>query len=504
MTSKWHNISDTVFHYADLHPNRLALVDGTRTISYKALAQLVRQAAVYLTQLGVKQDLPVGVAMSNSAEHIVLSLAILRVGAVLIELPADMTGFDLAARVARFDIIATFVDAGGPASSAAVAVRVPPNWFDEIGMLKGDFRAVSSAEVLRMIVVSSGSTGIPKGIVTTQAQRMARVAAWSALLHDRWTLADPGKLILPAPPNMAFFSQFLLNQLVMGGTIIVLPKFTIASQLAQAIGDGADAICPIVPGMARGFLSCATGPDLLFPNIRALISAGLPLSGHEKLDLVKRVTPNIYETYGSGGFGAFCQLRPGDIHTHANSVGRPIAVPGHQFELVDDQGHPVPPGVEGRLRCSGPSMSAGFYNPEDNQRGAEHFADGWYYPGDILQRDEAGYFYMRGREDDAFVAGELTVYPTEIEDVIMRHPDIAEAAIVGRPAKLGGIDLAGFIVGQNGLQHEAVVAHCMANLPPAKRPRMIFYLDALPRTGNGKLDRPALKEAAIRLGEKSA
>ncbi|HQU04748.1 MAG TPA: class I adenylate-forming enzyme family protein [Acidocella sp.] len=504
MTTKWHNISDTVFHYAGLHPDRLALVDGHRTFSYQALARLVGQAAVYLTNLGLKQGMPVGVAMSNSAEHIVLSLAALRVGAVLTELPTEMTDIEMAARVSRFGIVATFVDAGGPSSPAAVAVRVPRNWLEELGLLSGDARAVSPAEELRMIVLSSGSTGIPKGIVTTQAQRMARVAAWSALFHDRWSSADPGTLILPAPPSMSLFAQFLVNQLLMGGTIVLLPKFSMASDLVTAISTWRDVICPIVPGMARAFIESAKGKDLLFPNMRAMISGGLPLAGYEKLDLMKRVTPNIYEVYGSGGFGAVCHLRPVDIQDHGNSVGRPISAPGNEIELVGTDDKPVGPGIEGRLRCRGPNMSVGFYNPEDNARGAEHFADGWYYPGDVLQRDEAGYFYMRGREDDAFVAGELTVYPTEIEDVIMRHPDIAEAVIVGRPNKAGGIDLAGFIVGRNGLQHETVVAHCVATLPAAKRPRMIFYLDAMPRTGNGKLDRPALKEAAIRLGEKPA
>ncbi|OYV38636.1 MAG: hypothetical protein B7Z80_09500 [Rhodospirillales bacterium 20-64-7] len=106
---------------------------------------------------------------------------------------------------------------------------------------------------------------------------------------------------------------------------------------------------------------------------------------------------------------------------------------------------------------------------------------------------------MRGRSDDAFLAGDLTIFPPEIEDVITRHPDIEEAVVVGRPNKSGGSDLVGFLVVRNGLNHEAVVTHCMANLPPLKRLHMVFYLDAIPRTGNGKIDRPALKQSATRL-----
>jgi long-chain acyl-CoA synthetase len=91
----------------------------------------------------------------------------------------------------------------------------------------------------------------------------------------------------------------------------------------------------------------------------------------------------------------------------------------------------------------------------------------------------------------------LTVYPQEIEDIITRHPDINEAIIVGRPDGNGLVELVGFLVVRNGLGHEAVVAHCMENLPPMKRPVESRYMEALPRTGNGKIDRPALKQAAL-------
>jgi acyl-coenzyme A synthetase/AMP-(fatty) acid ligase len=109
---------------------------------------------------------------------------------------------------------------------------------------------------------------------------------------------------------------------------------------------------------------------------------------------------------------------------------------------------------------------------------------------------------MRGRADDAIAAGPLTIYPPEIEDVLIRHPGVAEAVVVPRPNNMGGVDLVGFIVGRPGLRHEDVEAHCIANLPAVKRPKSVYYLDAIPRTGNGKIDRPAIKEAAIRLAAK--
>ncbi|MDE8350007.1 MAG: class I adenylate-forming enzyme family protein [Acidocella sp.] len=503
MNSSWRNISDAIFHYAEHEPDRAALIAGDRQLSYRELALLVSQTSVYLKNIGIKLGHPVAIAMRNNAENIILTLAAFRIGAVLIALPAEMSDQELAARVSAFKIIASFTDPDGPASSAPVAVRVGPTWLADISRLSGDVtlapRVDAQPHELRLIIVSSGSTGIPKGILTTQEQRMLRAATYRSFFGDRWTVANPGNLLLPAPPSMSFYGQFLVIQLLLGGTVVLLPKFDSGVDLANAIAAYSDVICPIVPNMARNFIACAPADSLLFPNVRALIPGGLPLAGHEKLALVRRVSPHIHEIYGSGGFGAFAHLGPDEILAHSNSVGRAVSAVGNQVELVDWDDKPVAPGVEGRLRVRGTHVSLGFFNPEDNARGAERFVDGWYYPGDVLQRDEAGFLYMRGRSDDAFISGDLTVYPPELEDVITRHPDIEEAVVVGRPNGANGVDLVGFLVVRHGLDHEAVVAYCMANLPPAKCPKMVFYLDAIPRTGNGKIDRPALKQAAMRL-----
>ena len=503
MKTSWQNISDAVFHYAEHQPDRAALIEGARTVSYRDLKLLVSQTSIHLKNMGIKLGYPIGIVMRNTIENIVLTLAAFRIGAVLVALPPEISDQELTARVNAFKIIATFTDPDGPSSNAPMAVRVGPNWLTDIGQLCGDTRVDTRVDAqpheLRLVIVSSGSTGIPKGIITTQQQRMLRAGTYRSFFGDGWTVENPGNLLLPAPPSMSFYGQFLVIQLLLGGTVVLLPKFDRGIDLASAIAAFTDVICPIVPNMARSFIACAASDALLFPNVRALIPGGLPLAGHEKLALVQRVSPNIHEIYGSGGFGAFAHLGPDEILEYSNSVGRVVSIPGNQVELVDADDHPVAPGVEGRLRVRGSHVSLGFFNPEDNHRGAEHFMDGWYYPGDILQRDAAGYLYMRGRSDDAFLAGDLTVYPPEIEDVITRHPDIEEAVVVGRLNNSGGSDLVGFLVVRNGLSHEAVVAHCMASLPPVKRPLMIFYIDAIPRTANGKIDRPALKQSALRL-----
>jgi len=498
----WYNVSDAVFHHAERNPKNPALIDGGRTITYAELAGFVAKAAVYLGNLGIGYGQHVGISLSNNAEHVILSLAAMRIGATVIELPADLSADDMAARVAKFAITASFADAGGMPSSAPISVRISRRWLDEISALSGDARHDGPADDFRMIILSSGSTGIPKGLVTTQRQLILRCEVCRNCFGDDWSESSPGILLLPATASMAFLLVYLYTQILTGGPIVLLPKFSQVIDLVHALGSWKDAICPVVPAMARGFIACADDKGLLFPAMRALVVTGLPLAGREKQALIGRVTPNAHEVYGCGGFSRISHLTPADFSSHPSSVGRPVRSPDNEIEIAGADGNPAPPGVEGRLRVRGPALSLGFFNPEDNQRGAEHFEGGWYYPGDILLADADGYLYMRGRADDAIAAGPLTIYPPDIEDVLIRHPGVAEAVVVPRPNNMGGMDLIGFIVGRPGLRHEEIEAHCIANLPAVKRPKSVYYLDAIPRTGNGKIDRPAIKEAAIRLAAK--
>jgi acyl-CoA synthetase (AMP-forming)/AMP-acid ligase II len=498
----WHNLSDAVFHHAERHPDTTALIEGGKTITWAALASLTAKAAVYLKNLGIEHGQHVGISLSNSAEHIILSLAALRIGATVIELPADLSAGDMAARGKKFAITASFADAGGVIAPSPIAIRISRRWLDEISTLSGDARHDGPPDDCRMIILSSGSTGIPKGLVTTQRQLMLRAEVSRNCYGDDWTEANPGIMLLPSTASMAFVLIYLYTQILTGGPIVLLPKFSQVIDLVNAIGSYKDAICPVVPAMARGFITCADDKGMLFPAIRFLIVTGLPLAGHEKQALISRVTPNAHEVYGCGGFSRISHLTPADMLTHPGSVGRPVRGPGDEIEIAGADGNAAPPGVEGRLRVRGPRLSLGFFNPEDNLRGAERFAEGWYYPGDILVAGEGGYLYMRGRADDAIAAGPLTIYPPEIEDVLIRHPGVAEAVVVPRPNNMGGVDLVGFIVGRPGLRHQDVEDYCIANLPAVKRPKSVYYLDAIPRTGNGKIDRPAIKEAAIRLAAK--
>jgi acyl-CoA synthetase (AMP-forming)/AMP-acid ligase II len=497
----YENISDAVFHHAAATPDAPALICGRLTLSYGELARLVGQATVWLGQQGVKPGEHAGVAMSHSVEHIILSLALMRMGAVLIELPLKTEGAPLTALVKRFDIAVTLHDTGRPLSTAPLAITVPFTWLESLAKLTGDQRFGGDPAALKLIVLSSGSTGIQKGTIATQGQRVLRGA-----IHIKaaafWHPPKRGHLVLISSAETGMISQFLICQWLLGGPVVVIPEMKFLNDLARQLRGWDDAIVPSPPDIIFRLTGHTAPGEFLLPNMRALVSSGQPLAGHVKTEIMARVTPNLFEIYGTSGYGLISCIGPDDNALAPESVGRPFEAPGAKIEVISMDGTQPPPGVTGEIRMRGPQASIGFYNSEDNERGTEKFAYGWYYPGELACFNEAGQLFIKGRMADVIKRGGETIYPTEIEEVLTRSKHVAEAAVVGRPGPSGGEDVVAFVVGTPGFRHQDVDEHVRKRLPETKRPKFIFYLDAMPKTDNGKINRRALKTAPVNARER--
>ena len=493
----YENLSDCVFHHAEKTPQAPALHAGHATLSYAELAKLVAQACVYLTTNGIKSQDRVGIALTNSAERVALALAIMRIGAIGIELPADISAQALAAFVTRYELRASLTEPGGPASPAEIALTIGVQWRQAIAGLTGATRFDGDPEKLLLINLSSGSTGFPKALICTHQHRLVRshmtLNTAEFYAHDR-----PGPLLLAAPASTNLTWGVLINHLILGGPIVLMPVFRHMIDLVREVASWDNAIFPIPPGIGRQMLGYAAPEALLFPRMRALVTAGQAIAGHDKLLLSQRLSPNIYEFYGSGGIGMLTCIGPSEIGAQLNSVGRPAKYPGVEVEIAGPDGRRLPQGSIGQLRVRGPNTALGFFNAEDNERGTERFIDGWYYPGEVASINKAGYLILEGRIADAIQTATLTIYPPEIEDAISQHPYVTEVAVVGRPGPQGAEDIVAFIEARPGFQHQDIIAHCRKKLSATKRPKYIYYLDNMPRTANGKIDRAALKTAPLK------
>jgi acyl-coenzyme A synthetase/AMP-(fatty) acid ligase len=496
MDSTWQNVTDPIFHFAETRPEAPALIEGHRTINYRDLASLVAKASVYHANLGIEPGQRVCVSMTNSINHFVLSLGLLRLGATLMPAPYTPQQPPAVTTLAKFAIRMLFLEPGVPAPMGYRALTVEPStWLDNIAKLSGDRRFNGSGDEIYTISLTSGTTGTPKGSLTSHLQYFTRLKAYTELLGDSGAFSadNPANFLLTANIGFTTFFRRMISHLIIGGPVVILPEYLHVVDLVKAIAVWENALCFVPTALCRVLIACAPAQGLLFPKLRVLAAGGGSLYAEDKLRVLARVTPNFYEFYGASGFGTLSVLPPSVMREKAESVGRaPSFV---EIEVVDPQGNRMPPGAVGRLRCRG-SESKGFA-AENDVEGDERFRDGWYYPGDIGYLDTDGYIFLKGRTVDLIQRPGGDIFSSDIESVIAQHPSVQEVAAVGLPRAGGpGEEIVAVVVTRGEAQHEALAQHCRTKLPPERWPDRVFYTQSLPKTPGGKLDRMAVKTMA--------
>ena len=497
MLESWRNIADAVAHYAAARPDSPAIVEGPRILSYADLARLVDKGAGFLARSGVRPGDRAGVCLTNCADHLVLSLALMRLGAALVEISPQTGQADREALVGKFGIGTLFVEPDNPAVRGTTTMWIDVAWQESLETESGAERATAEAEPY-VIGLTSGSTGLPKGLVTTHGNHFHRFRAAAEIFKGTGILSveRPAYLLLAAEIAFTGYFQFLVFQLLIGGPILVVPKHFWVADLVRSASAWSDTVGLVTPLMARGFIAYARQQGLLFPNMRALIVLGQPLFAEEKRAVVEKVTPRLYDVYGNAGCGIISTLSAADMITMGGSVGRPA--PSTEVEIVDSQGQRLSPGQVGHVRCRGPGISARFYDPRDGTSGVEGFRDGWYYPGDFGTFDQQGLLSLKGRSSDMIVRSGVPILPAEIEAALAAHPLVLEVGVVGRPAQGAGEEVVALVVMRSPAAHEDLILHCRTRLPPEKLPDQIIAVASLPKTHIGKIDRAELKSLALR------
>lgn len=492
----WENLSDPIFDHAAERPDRPALIDGPIVLDYRQLAELVGKAAVHLHALGIGVGERVGVNLSSGADHVILVLALLRIGATLCELHYASSAPVEAALLERFGITRLFLEADAAAPASIQTARIDGDWRARVARQTGDYRTGAKAEELQLLAMSSGSTGVPKGVLTTQRLIFDRHRAYDAMFAECGIYAAdrPATFIVTSSIAYNTFLRRLLAQFFAGGPAVLLPEYAHPIDLVKAIAGWDDAALGATPNMCRAFIAAAPADALLFPRVRALVSVGMPLYPEEKRAIVSRVTPNFFDSYGTSGIGTISCLLPADIDAKAASVGRAAA--GIELEIVDAHGAPCAVGATGRLRCRGDTGAKAFLGLAAASE-HERFADGWYYPGEVGALDADGFLFIKGRAAELIRRSVVEIFPAEIEEAIAAYPGVREVGVVGVPSAARGEDVMAVVVGSGAQNHDDIAQHCRARLPREKWPDRIFYADSLPVTTGGKPDRAKLRAIVL-------
>jgi acyl-CoA synthetase (AMP-forming)/AMP-acid ligase II len=490
------NLTDAIFEHAAKRPKMVALEDMTGRLTYRQFADHIGRASVWLRSLGIEPGQPVGVRLANSADHLILSLALMRVGAAKIEFgSAAGPQFDATARM--LGVKTLFIEPPARAGGDIRCVTIGAGWRQTLAGFKGDFRHDGMSPEPTDILLSSGSTGPSKGVPCTHRLTLGRLADWNPTFLRAGLVSDDysGTFLHVSSMSFTGFLLPLLARLVTGGKVVILPEFSKLLDFVRAIRAHDEAILMVTAGMCQELLSCAPEEGLLFPDVRAIVCAGTPLPAEAKRQAIRSLTPNFTEMYGNAGAGMLTALFPEEIPAHADSVGR--VIPSLTVEIVDGADRPIGAGVAGFLRCRGSGVVEGLVNSVTSSAGFEGIRDGWYYPGDVAAIDAEGYLHLKGRAADAVTRRGVRVFPTVVEMALLSCPGVRDVAVLGLGSGRDTMVVAAIVADTE--DGRALHEFCVGAIGAEHAPDSYMFSAALPRTAAGKTDRAKLRQQAEKL-----
>ncbi len=348
----------------------------------------------------------------------------------------------------------------------------------------------TAADDTCLIAFTSGTTGTPKGTMHFHRDVMAACACWPAHVLQ----ARPQDVFIGTPPLAFTFGLggLLLFPMAAGAATVLLERST-PDVLPAVIAQYRATICVSAPTAYRAMAASAAASDL--SSLRKCVSAGeaLPVA-------TRRQWKDSTGIEMIDGIGATEMLHIFISHTEKDAkpgaTGKPV--PGYKACVVDDELLPLPPGSVGRLAVKGPTGCRYLADP----RQRDYVQKGWNLTGDAYLVDEDGWFVYQARTDDMIVSGGYNIAGPEVENALLLHPAVAECAVVGVPDDERGQCVKAFVVPRVGMQSGAALVKELQefvkrSIAPYKYPRAVEFVDSLPRTESGKLQRFSLRKSAI-------
>ena len=482
----WENVADAIFHNARRRPAHPAIIAGARTITYAELAALVLRTAGHIESLGARPGEIVGVALGDDADHVVALLAVAWLGAVILPMDVRWTAEEKRRIAVHFGARFVLVPGGEAPIDGVATIGVDAGWHDAVAAHAGIGTVVRRRDQPLLLSLSSGTTGEPKGPLVTHGHTLSRLFIYAFSL----TFNEGDRFVTATPLYFGGARYMTMAYLFMGATVVIFPPPYEPESLVQAVNELQMTALFLVPTLLRRLLEIDKPSLPLMPGVRRLISSGSALYPDERRRIMREVCPHFFNFYSSSEGGGISLLRPEHPDEAALSVGKVVF--GAEVQIIDENHEPVPAGTVGTIRYRGGAVANSYYrNPAES---ALAFRDGWYYPGDLGRFDANGFLYLTGRSKDMIIRGGVNIYPAEIEQILVQHAAVAEAAVVGWPSPERGEEVAAFVVCHAGVSEHDLIAHCRASLASYKVPKGVFFLDVLPKSGMGKVLKAQLVE----------
>jgi fatty-acyl-CoA synthase len=490
-------VIDWIGHSAANHPDKPATVElpSGRRQSYAEMHERVGRIAGWLKLLGVERGDRVGLLALNSTDALDIIFATWRIGAVHLALNFRLTPGELDYIIGNAEPKVLIHDRELGSTVAALSVSIEHVVETEGQGAESDFesRIVDVSPIRRMVelepddqcmlMYSSGTTGLPKGVIMTHGMML-----WASINASSGLECSQDMVSLAVMPlfHIGGLQVFSCPALYSGGTAVVARTFDPGATLA-AFSDPDLGVTHFlgVPAIYNALRDHPDNETSDFSRVRVAL-AGAEAIPESLVHWWHQRGVVIQEGYGmTENVASCCVLGKDDVAEHVGSAGKTLRHVEIRITLED--GSEAKPGESGEIWCRGPVVTPGYWRrPEANE---ESFVDGWLRTGDIGSRDAEGFIYIEDRLKDMYISGGENVYPAEIENVLYELQEIREVAVIGVPDERWGETGCAVVALQEAkeLASGAILAHCQSRLARFKHPSHVVFVSELPRTATGKV-----------------
>jgi long-chain acyl-CoA synthetase len=464
------NFAGLIAAVARRHPERIALRWDGGALTYGELIDQVEDAARRLLAGGLRPGERLAVAIPNRPEFVTVVLGGIAAGAIVAPLDVLLKDDERGAILA--DLRPARLVESGPGGGwveHTMAGAAPP----------ADAPAA-------LVLYTSGSTGRPKGAMLSHRALAIANRSWAGPVIG---LRDGDVLLAALPLSHAFgINSALFAPLLAGTTVALVERF-----VPEAVVDLLERLgVTVMPGVATMFRRLLDLPGFRGASgLRLGVSGAAPCPWDLAQEWRARTGVRIVRGYGMTELFRPLSYSSDDPTDHAECVGRPV--PGVDIRVVDDDGHTLPAGETGELHIRTPAAMDGYLDSPEDTRAV--FDDGWFRTGDLARVTADGYVAIVGRQRERIKRGGYSVFPAEVEAVVLAHPAVAEAAAVGMPDDALGEEIAAFVTLRPGAATDAdeLIAWCRERLAAYKYPRRVVIVPELPKSATGKILRARLR-----------
>lgn len=493
---------------------REAVVGEQRSMTFAEVEADSNRLASYLSlALRLKKGERVAILLPNCPEFVVADFALMKAGLIRVPVNPRYTAHEIefimnhsaAAALVTSAAFASVVEEIRPALASLRCVIVLDStpgvagavgWRDALDQGTAATFAVDTVDDDGyMLAYTSGTTGRPKGAFTTVKSRWAGVF----MTYANELFVTPADVMLHVASLAHGSGTKVLPLFVKGGKNVLLPKFS-PLEFFRLVEEHKVTISWMVPTMVAMLVDAWERNRFETSSLRTVIYGGAPMPDPVLQRALAAFGPIFVQIYG------LTEAPHPDLilakHEHLpdpitglrsgmGATGR-VAI-GVRIRLVDDTGRDVAPGEVGEIIVGGDHIMAGYWN--DPVATEETLREGWCSTGDLARVDDEGFYTIVDRKKEMIISGGYNVYPREVEDVLYRHPSVAECAVIGVPDGIWGETVHALIVAKPGcaVETEAISVHCARELAGYKKPRKLTVLPELPKTANGKIDKKALR-----------